>query len=151
MRIDVLLADSAQAVQGKLYILGGGWTDTTHGPEQHTIPHALAVLVHVPWDQVDRPHQLVADLLDVDGNKVLLGESGDDPVQLVMDFEVTPAPGVDPGTSLPVPFAANIGPLPLQPGRYTWDLCVDAQPLQQADISFSVHTMPEVPDDARNA
>ena len=31
MKVSLLLADSAQAVAGKLYLLGGGWTVT--GPE----------------------------------------------------------------------------------------------------------------------
>ena len=143
MRIDVLLADAAQAVQGKLYILGGGWTDTPLNADGHTLPHALAVLVHVPWDQADRSHRLVAKLLDDASRGVQVADL--DRVEIVMDFEVSHPPDATPGSALPVPFAANVGPLPLQPGRYTWDLCVDGEPLQQADVSFTVHAAPGTP------
>ena len=42
----MMLADSAQAVAGKLYILGGGWSMT--GPA--ATPSALAIKFEVPWE-----------------------------------------------------------------------------------------------------
>ena len=42
----LLLADSAQVAEGKLYIIGGGWTVIGLGT-----PSAVAVYVSVPWDQ----------------------------------------------------------------------------------------------------
>ena len=38
----MMLADAAQAVEGKLYILGGGWSVT--GPE----PSASAIAAYIP-------------------------------------------------------------------------------------------------------
>lgn len=146
MRLTVLLADSAQAAEGKLYVLGGGWTDTPLTPDGHTIPHALAVLVHVPWDEATRPHQLTAKLRDVDGHQVEIGDEPE-PVEFAMDFEVQQPPDAPAGTALPASFALNMGPLPLRPGRYSWDLCVDDSPLQQADVSFTVREGPPMTGD----
>ena len=42
----LMLADSAQEVGGKLYILGGGWSVT--GPV--VPPSAVAIKIDVPWD-----------------------------------------------------------------------------------------------------
>jgi hypothetical protein len=139
----VLLADSAQAVNGKLYILGGGWTDTQLAPEGLTPPHALAGLVQVPWDKTNQPHQLKATLIDADGQGVEVTDG--QAVQFVYDFEVGRPPGVHPGVSIPFPFATNIGPLPLQPGRYRWDLCVDGDEPDRTDVGFTVRAPQSIP------
>ena len=52
MRVTLMLADSAQAVEGKLYILGGGWSLV--GPEP--TPMAIALKIEVPWDETNRRH-----------------------------------------------------------------------------------------------
>ena len=50
MKVTILLADSAQAINGKLYILGGGWSIADPGP----VVMALAMKIEVPWDQAKR-------------------------------------------------------------------------------------------------
>ena len=52
MKVTILLADAAEAVNGKLYVLGGGWSIT--GPDPS--PMALAIKIEVPWDQSNQPH-----------------------------------------------------------------------------------------------
>jgi Family of unknown function (DUF6941) len=138
MNITLVLADSAQAVNGKLYILGGGWIDTTPGPDGHTPPHALAAIIHVPWDQANRPHHAVIRLLDADGHAVEPAEN--QPLRLDSDFEVGRPPGAQAGVALPVPLALNIGPMPLVPGRYMWELTVDDDPRWRAEVGFAVRT-----------
>ena len=44
MKVTMLLADAAQAVNGKLYILGGGWS--VAGPDP--TPMAIALKMEVP-------------------------------------------------------------------------------------------------------
>ena len=48
----MLLADFVQAVQGKLYVLGGGWSVTGPGAVQM----GIAVKIEVPWDQANLQH-----------------------------------------------------------------------------------------------
>ncbi len=55
-----MLADSAQAVDNKLFILGGGWT--LLGPVPG--PTAIAILIEVPWDETNRQHVLKLELVD---------------------------------------------------------------------------------------
>ena len=73
MKVTLLLADSAQAVEGKLYILGGGWSII--GPEP--TPMAIAVKIEVPWDQTNRRHTWQFVLLDSDGRPVTAEEQAD--------------------------------------------------------------------------
>jgi hypothetical protein len=113
----MLLADSAQAIGGKLYILGGGWSVTGPAPT----PSALAIKFEVPWEAANRKHTVRIELLDSDGQAVLVpGPESPTPILFQAELEVGRPPGISPGTSLDSPFAMNIGPLPLTPGRYEW-------------------------------
>lgn len=116
-KIVMLLADSAQAVNGKLYILGGGWSMT--GPQP--MPSAIAIKFEVPWEAANRKHRIRIELLDSDGQPVMLpGPESPQPMLITADLEVGRPAGLSPGTPLDSPFAINIGPLPLKGGRYEW-------------------------------
>jgi hypothetical protein len=116
-RLTLMLADSAQAVQGKLYVLGGGWTHT--GPQP--TPFAIAAIVNVPWAETNRRHMLKLQLVTSDGKPFLVPTpAGEQPLEIKAEFEVGRPPGITPGTPLAMPFAVNLGPLMLTPGRYEW-------------------------------
>ena len=109
-----MLADHAQAVGGKLYIAGGGWSLT--GPQP--APMAVVIEIEVPWDQANRKHKWVLELLDSDGHAFQVPTpTGEQPVKVEADFEVGRPPGLQAGTPLDVPIAINFGPLPLAQGR----------------------------------
>jgi len=130
MRITMLLADAAQAVDGKLYILGGGWSFI--GPQP--TPMAIAMKIEVPWDQSNRRHAFELRLLDEDGRPV---EVDGNPVVIRGEFEVGRPAGLPPGTPLDVPVAVNIGPLPLRPGSgYVWRCSMDGESLDEWRVAF---------------
>src|SRR3989442_625672 len=85
MKVTMMLADAAQAVNGKLYIMGGGWS--VMGPEP--TPYAIALKVEVPWDETNKRHTLVLRLLDDDGRPVRVAAPNGDPIALEIpaDFE----------------------------------------------------------------
>ena len=58
MEADLLLCDHAEAVNGKLYIMGAAW-NLLQAPGQ-AISIALAIVVKVGWDEADQGHDLVA-------------------------------------------------------------------------------------------
>lgn len=121
MKVTMLLADSAQAVDGKLFVLGGGWTFI---PPLH--PMALAIKIDVPWDQANRPHKLELDLMDTDGNPFRLPDG--QAVKVQTTFEVGHPAGIPPGSALPASLAVNFGPIPLAPNtRYVWRLIIDGE------------------------
>jgi len=131
----MLLADSAQAVGGKLYILGGGWNIT--GPE--ATPSAIAMHIEVPWDLTNIRHHWRLELVDSDGEAVEIpGPLGPQPVVLEADFEAGRPPGIRPGVGLGLPFAINLGPLPLEPdNRYEWRLTINGEPDANWRLPFS--------------
>jgi hypothetical protein len=134
----MLLADAAQEVNGKLYVLGGGWSVT--GPE--VPPMAIALKIDVPWNEANRRRQWELVLLDADGSPVTF-PSADGPQELRVggDFEVGRPPGLTPGSDIDLPLAVNVGPLPLPPGaRYTWRLQIDGETQEHWQLSFTVRS-----------
>jgi hypothetical protein len=131
----LMLADAAQAVDNKLYILGGGWSVTGPAPT----PFALAVSLKVPWDEANRAHTLRLELLDSDGDPVAVsGATGEEPLAIETKFEVGRPPGLKPGTSIDLAFAMNFAPVPLPPaGRYEWRLSIDGEAEAHWHAAFS--------------
>jgi hypothetical protein len=141
-RVTMLLADSAQVSENKLYILGGGWDLTGPGPT----PSAVAMLIQVPWDQTNRRHRWRLELVDSDGQSVVLATpmGNEEPVQVTGEFEVGRPPGIPPGTPIHVPVAFTIGALPLEPGhRYEWRLTIGRESDEDWRLAFNVR--PEKP------
>jgi hypothetical protein len=125
MKATMLLCDAAQVADGKLYILGGGWSIT--GPD--ATPSAVAIKVEVDWHEATQPHHWELFLVDADGQPV--GIDTPDGTQLIEvrgDFEVGQPEGIPVGSPVDLPLAINIGPVPLPPGgRYTWRLSIDGE------------------------
>ena len=130
MKLTMLLADAAQVAEGKLYILGGGWSMT--GPPE--VPSAIAIKIEVPWDQANRQHHFLLELFDADGQTVKMGN---DAVRIQGQFETGRPAGLAPGTPLDVPLAISIGPLSLAPGRYAWRCSVDGETHEDWEIYFT--------------
>lgn len=137
MKVSVLLADNAQAADGKLYILGAGWATTT----SPTAPMALAILIEVPWTEANRQHRLIVRLLDQDGKPVTVPTPmGEQAFRLEAGFVVGRPPQAIPGTPLNVPIAMNFGPLPLAPGcRFIWAIYIDNEQEESriGEVAFS--------------
>lgn len=136
MKVTMLLADAAQAVDGKLYILGGGWSIT--GPDP--IPSAIALKIEVPWTETNRKHRLELKLVDADGQpaKIPTPQGEQQVVELTGDFEVGRPLGIPEGTPIDVVLAINIGPLPLQPQRrYEWKCYINGNTREAWRVAFS--------------
>jgi hypothetical protein len=149
IRATMMLADSAQASEGKLYILGGGWNIT--GPEPS--PSAIAIYIEVSWDLANMRHHWRLELMDSDGQPVMVPTPmGEQALVLEGDVEVGRPPGVTPGTGLGVPLAINLGPLPLAPGgRYEWRLTIGGRSDENWRLPFSTRPAPAAPNEGPRA
>jgi hypothetical protein len=136
MKATMLLADYAVVSDGKLTIVGGGWSQT--GPEPASF--GIGLLIQVPWDQANTMHSFTVELLDADGAEVVLETSEDDQQQMAFggEFEVGRPPGLKPGTPLDFPVAMNSTPLPLEAGRYEWRLTIDGKTREDWRLPFTV-------------
>ena len=135
MKATLLLADYAAVSDGKLTIVGGGWSQT--GPEPASF--GIALLIQVPWDQANTVHAFSVELLDADGAPVVVDdENGEQAVAFGGEFEVGRPPGIKPGTPLDFPVAVNSTPLPLEHGRYEWRLTIDGASRADWTLPFTV-------------
>ena len=128
---DMMLCDFAESINGKLYIMGGGWAQV-HGADP--ISCAVAIRLGVPWDQTNVVHRMRVELVDQDGGPVL-GPDGL-PVRVEGDLEVGRPVGTTPGSDLSHALAIRFQGLPLPDNQYRFALTVDGQPL--ASASFRV-------------
>lgn len=131
----MLLADAAQVVDNKLYILGGGWSVTGPGP----MPSAIAIKLEVPWDQANQRHRWEVALMDADSQPVFVqGGEGEQAVVVGGEFEVGRPAGLAPGTPIDLALAINVGPLPLLPAnRYVWEFTIDGQSRDDWRVAFT--------------
>jgi hypothetical protein len=140
MRVTMLLADSAQEVNGKLYILGGGWSVTGPMPT----PHAVVLKFDVPWDRANRKHKIVLELLTADGEPVILNDQSEEqaPLRVEGELEVGRPVGLKAGTPIDASMAINFGPIPLEPDRrYQWRLSIDGHHEEDWVLGFTTRPL----------
>lgn len=114
----MILCDAAVAdPTGKVNMLGAGWSLTT----SPTAPHAVAILIKVPWDRTNQQIPLILELVDSDGRQVALQTSdGEQKIGGAAGIEVGRPAGVVAGTPIDASFVLNVPSLPLTSGRYEW-------------------------------
>lgn len=130
-----MLADAAQQVGGKLYILGGAWDRLTVPNFPAQVPTmALVVVLRVEYSEALDQHQLEVELT-LDGKPR--------PAKAGGHFTTGHAPGQVRGTPSSVPLALTFNNLIFEvPGRYEWVIRVDkATVLGRVPIEVAQGTM----------
>jgi hypothetical protein len=138
VRVTMMLCDSAQVADGKLYILGGGWSVTGPG----SMPSAVALKIDVDWTAAGSPHHWELFLVDEDGHSVLVETpEGERPMEVGGDIMVERPANLREGSPIDVALAVNFGPLPLEGGkRFTWRLTIDGESHPDWVLSFSTRS-----------
>jgi hypothetical protein len=67
----IILADAAQVVNNKLFVMGGGWETLTVNsgfPVRHRA--SIAVSFRIPWGETNEPHGIEVEVQDEDGQSL---------------------------------------------------------------------------------
>ena len=138
VRVDALLCDSAQVVDGKLYLLGGGWGATM----AVAAPSAIALVVTLPATAAGSRHRVELDLVDGGGAPLMFPTAeGEVPLRIATEFEPAAIPGA---ATLSVPLAIGLGPLPYAADRgYEWRISVDGATSPDWKVAFHVASPPK--------
>jgi hypothetical protein len=64
----LILADRVEAINAKLYMMGGAWDRILVADFAQPVELSLAVGVLIPWAETNEDHQLTITLEDADGN-----------------------------------------------------------------------------------
>jgi hypothetical protein len=126
----VLLCDWAEELNGKLYMMGAGWSRIL---KVQPLNVTLGVKVYVPWDQANRKHSISMQLLTEDGDPVSFD---DRPVETRGDIEVGRPVGMRPGSDIDAAFVMSFKNLDLGEGRYYWVLEIDGSMIER--VTFDV-------------
>lgn len=136
----LLLANSAEASPaGLVYALGLGFT-TLPTP---TTPISLIALIDCPWGQTNRQHAVDIELLDGDGQPVLVAsEEASAPLAMTTTFETGRPAGVRPGSPIRATIVINLGAgLHLEVGQtYAFHLSIDGSKTASWSAAFSVRS-----------
>ena len=133
----MLAADGAQAVNGKLYILGGGFDHINMPNVPFQYRFDLAMLIDVPWNATNEQHQLVVELLDADNEPV--------GYRAEATIEAGRPPGMRHGTSFVVPMAFPVLAEFPQAGRYALRASINGQERERIAIEAVTVGSPEPP------
>lgn len=135
----ILVADSAQVVGGKLFVLGGGW-DRLFVPElpgSPALPFAVAVGIVVPWSMTNRKYAFSLELADLDGGVVADLVEG--------EFEVGRPPGLRAGAAQRFQIAGPAAPEFPAEGRYVVQCRVNGELLGHTVIEVTLAGQPPPP------
>lgn len=66
----LMLADRAETVGGKLYMLGGAWDRYTVADFAQPVPISVALGILVPWAATNVEHRLSLTIRDADGREL---------------------------------------------------------------------------------
>ncbi|MEI6727006.1 MAG: hypothetical protein WCN81_12385 [Actinomycetes bacterium] len=127
----LLVADGAQVVGGKLYLLGGGWDRVVvpQLPGRPATPFSVAVGINVPWSLTNRKMTFSVDVLDADGGHIDTLAAG--------GFEVGRPTGLRAGASQRFQLAGPAAPVFPTAGRYVVQCAVDGEVLGHTVIEVS--------------
>jgi len=125
-----LLADAVQAMNGKLFVLGGGW-DTiwvrSFPARHHTM--AIGTRLRIPWSSEPQTFELTVQLVDEDGKPIF------DTIR--HSLTVAPPKGVPDGFEHGVVRAFTFNNVPFhQPGEYSFVMAIDGA--ETGRLRFSV-------------
>jgi hypothetical protein len=92
----LLLADRAEVLIGKLYIMGGMITNFFITQEPAPVSFAIALAVEVPWNAANEKIDIAVTFEDSDGQEI---------ARVAFGLTVGRPPNLRPGTTQVVPFA----------------------------------------------
>lgn len=133
---NLMVANHAEAVNGLLYVSGGGWTEHWRGAKtdegQYAPSHlGIALTLLTSWSETNRryPVKLIVETED----------GGDELVKVGGEMESGRPPGVPEGTDLRAVIAVNVEITYPAPGGYR---VVAEVGQDQRTVSFRVHDQP---------
>lgn len=132
------LANHVEAINGLLYMVGGGWTDHHRPPQQPngqpTISHVgIAVMVRIPWNETNRPHRFLVEIQDLDGGSFMKVEG---------DLNIGRPPLLKPGTSQHACLAINAETVFQRTGAYVLRGVLNGDQETMRTWEFRVHDIP---------
>ncbi len=130
----LILADRAEAVNGKLYVMGGAWETTYVQDIKQPVPISFAVGVLVPWNATNHDYDLEIRIENPDAREVF---------RMSAHFNQGRPPTVRPGDPQRVILAAAALPVifPAIGGYYAIARIMGGQSGTEKKLAFRLETL----------
>ncbi len=125
----LILADRVEALQGKLYMMGGAWDRQMVRDFTRPVPISFALSILVPWTRTNEEHQIVIELVDANSTPTGLTVEG----AFTAGRPPTAIKGEAQRVTLAFPGIPHVFP---GPGRYVLRVAINGELRKQ--VGFSV-------------
>jgi hypothetical protein len=122
-----VVADRAEVVNGKLYMMGAGWDSLNVVDFKQPISFSLAVGILIPWNDANEVHPLTIDLEDADKRRNIMPTAS-------INITTGRPPGAVRGQSFRSMIAINAGLTLPGPGTYMFVISL-ADVSKQEEVS----------------
>ncbi len=133
----MFLADKAENLNGKLYVMGGGWDRIfmPQFPGPLPIPISVAISISVPWNLTNRKFRFALELTDEDNSRIPLTP---DQEVFTVDFETGRPPGLKPGRPQRTVMTVTLNPGMQfeKEGLYSFHATVDGEELKRVNFDL---------------
>ncbi len=131
----MILADAVEVLNGKLYLMGGGWDAIFVPALQSPVTLSIACGVNVTYNETDDEHSLSVAVRDLDG--IAVGQP------ITLSFRTGRSPMLARGASTHVPIAIKAAYPFSRYDEYVIAAAVDDR--HESRLSFFVRTPPGSP------
>jgi hypothetical protein len=126
----LILADAVEALNGKLYLMGGGWSTIASTDISRPLALAMACGVLVPWTETDDDHSVSLRIDDADGHDIV--------PPLTIQFKTGRPATLQRGATTHIPFAIKAEIQFPAAGEYVVIARVDDRPEGEQRLTFFV-------------
>jgi hypothetical protein len=130
----LILADRAESINGKLYMMGGVWDQIGVIDFSKPIVFTIALGILIPWNATNLDHKLHVHLLDEDGNQLFGVDGG---------FKTGRPPQLSAGASQHSVLAVTVSALLPKPGTYSVEATINEA--ERRTTSFVTFQAPHPP------
>lgn len=130
----LLTADAAEALNGKLYLMGGGW-DSLAVPSVDAVQLSFVCGVIIPWNETDYEHALSIVIQDAEGSPIA--------PPLALSVKSGRPPQMEHGASAHIPFAIKAQLKFPGQGTYTIAAVIDGR--EDSRRTFQLHVKQNPP------
>jgi hypothetical protein len=133
----MFLADKAESLNGKLYVMGGAWDRifVSRFPGPLPFPISVAIGILVPWNMTNRRFRFALELTDEDNTRIPLAAEQD---LFSLDFETGRPAGLKPGRPQRSVLSVTLNPgIQFQKeGLYSFHASIDGAELRRANFEL---------------
>jgi hypothetical protein len=133
----LMLADRAEVLNGKLYVMGGAWDRLFLANLDQPVPIFVAFCAVVPYTETDDDHKLTITISDADGSAIAPA--------LTVGFKTGRPPQLERGGSQRLPFAVEaVLKFPAY-AAYAVKASIDGRPEADRGLTFYVKNPSQPP------